>query len=223
MRNMIKNFLIITTLLTQLLVPSSAGEVKHYLAVYTMPGQTLMWEKVHPDLLVESSSYADLPVFLEVVRQQAGNRPIDLDLDMHGNDFGVALYADNNTPETCASVGYLCNQIDSHLDPNNVTVFLESCYSGRALHNTLDGNSRLAGKYYQDHPLMPVYPIYGVGARTVSCGNMIYLQYRAEVSVFYEDIRHWKNDDLPQEEDPDKSATTPWMIILLLSLWELVN
>jgi hypothetical protein len=218
--------LLLLLFLNLLLPPATAKEPKHFVAVYSMPHTAKLWSKFDKeiDLFFVSENFADFPVFLEIVRQKAGKRHIDLDLDMHGNDSGLAMFDGEthpNTPNSIASVGYICNKIDERLDPKRVTLLLESCYSGRALAYTLNKNSPWDGKFFEDHPARPKYPIYGIGAKSVSIGNLIYLQYRSGKQFVIEDIRRYEHDDLGEKiEDYKNSPYTFWLFLLFVTLYE---
>ena len=196
---------------------------RHFLAVYSMPNQwTEIWSCAKPDLYFESSDFKDFPVFLEVVKQKAGNQEIDLDLDMHGNEDGLALFQSHNTEDTECSFGYLLNEIDAHLNTKKVTVISEACYSGRAFYNTRSDNFKLYGKHYVDHPTMPKYKIYGIGALSVNCGNFIWLQYKTGTHVFFHDLREYKTEQSlgPMITDYENSPLTTYIFLLFLALHE---
>lgn len=218
MINKIISLLLALTFISTL--PADSSPRRHFLAVFVGKKQffKFAWERLHPDLmyLSETESFLDVPDFLTKAHKLAGKQDVDLDFDVHGEEWGLSTTRTPERDDQNASVGYLCNAIDKEFDPKHVTVFLEACYAGRAYANTIrDNNSTLSGSFYENHSGTPEYPIYGIGSGTPNFGNFIYCQYISGIKVSYEDLRRYETS--PVDERIDNEADP--RLLALFALW----
>lgn len=195
-------------------LPPVFGEDKPYLAVYCNPGFESEWQYTKPDLLWEAKDWEDFDEFLDTVKRRAGHRRIELDIDSHGDKTGLYLQYIKYNKETShieggsyrATFGYICNLIDTRLDPRKVTVYSEACYAAVAYVETIRSNAApyQFGGTIQDHPDVPIYPIYGE-SNIANWGNSIYLGHKYGVTSFFSDIRQYETKILPPMDENDQS------------------
>lgn len=170
------------------------GEERPYLAVLQNVCGEGPWKKFRPDLYKEARNWEDFERFLEEVSLKAGNREIILDLDIHGNDEGWIVIRkekfSTKSDVSFASTGYVFNRIDEVLGRRVKLVLLESCYSRVAIERTFR-----TPKFFENtreapyKGTKPEYPIYGIG-RTIGIDNLVFLQYRTNLRVSFEDLRN---------------------------------
>lgn len=179
-----------------------------YLAVFCNPGFNSEWVKYKPDLFFQASKWEDFENFLLIVKKRAGNRPVVIDIDSHGNDSGLWLeYKDiYGVPfSDGASVGYIAKKIqDSKIKQKRLKVLLEACFAGRAYKFTIRNNKNLSADYCNFEKI-PKYPIYGIGDSHPNFGNLIYLQYRYNFQTYFVDLRSYEYTNLKDKVDEKSS------------------
>ena len=203
---------------------------KPFLAVFCNPGFQSEWDKYNPDYLFVARDWNDFEPFVQEVKRQAGSRDIELDVDVHGEDYGLyleyrALHQGSFQRVSYRStVGYMVKSIDRYLSGNHPVVYLEACYSGRAYKNTIRRNPVFKGDgdISDNYRTIPRFPIYGVGSRTINYGNFIYLQKYYNTRVFFEDLRKYERMPLDTKETDMRSAINQvlrmsWVTLKMMS------
>lgn len=212
-------FLISLVLSLLLLIPS-VGAIdtnREFIAVFCNDTLEKPWYKQNPDLLYLAKSWSNLDDFLLLVREQAKNRPILIDIDCHGEDGGLYIQYDLDKDEFFterASVGFVLNRIESYIRKDKLTVLFEACYAGRAYKNTLKNNKfiTLYGDNYRGD--RPSYPVYGIGSSYKNISNFIFLQYKYKVRPYFVDLRRYQLESLGAK-DTNKDSKDHTLITYL--------
>lgn len=199
----IKSIILFLLFISTFIVSPASANYKisqEYVAVYCSPEFAWVWKnKYHPDLLWVSHGFDDFDDFCRETRRRAGERPIVLDLDVHGNDDGLYAYPEVNgsfkTSHT--TMGYIVNQLVYFLGDKHPVVLLEACYAGNAYQNTIRNNSRDELNY---NPLPP-FPIYGTGSGSVNWGTTVFIQYKYNLRLYFEDLRLYEQIPAKQHEE----------------------
>lgn len=196
-------FLALLLIILMLLVgqPVKTETQKPFLAVFTSKDFVNVWYRQKPDLLFQGKDFKQLDDFLALVKLKAGKRPILLDFDIHGNAFDGFLSIDDQGSDEC-STGYLIKRIDQILKHKKLTVFLEACHARITIERTLRSKLTLETPdlHIEGYEGYPKFPIYGVG-RTAGWDNVIYLQYKYNIRLFFEDERDFI-DKPAEKSDP---------------------
>lgn len=185
--------------------------------VAIIASQNLQWMlhqrvgKYHFDYEAAPLFWEDVPAHLEKIAKAAGSRPILLDFYVHGNDSGLYLegsrvrYFKLEETSDRASFGWVLQQVDKYLKDKPFTLLFESCYAGRAYHNTIRGD--LPGTPLDnvaDYKTIPPYPVWGMGDSFSGIGPMMYLQWKYNFRRWWIDLREFdslgKNKKIAPEE-----------------------
>lgn len=209
---MFKEFLCFLSSLIVLSVPNSADQDK-YLAVFCTTAsdkettETCIhdWDRFDPDKLVLAKEWSQLEPFLDLVAKEAGNKPIILDIECHGNDSSGLLSTDIDGSDI-ASLGWLLKKIDSKLHGKDLTMVLEACYPSQCMERSLKVLRHLEYKNIHldsfDDPI--TFPIYS-NLGNVNYNNLVYLQYHFNVRLYFQDLRD-KAGQLPEPADHSKKT-----------------
>jgi hypothetical protein len=182
-----------------LVTPMGAAEgEKPYLAVFCNPGMSHEWFKFHPDNLVVAFNWDGFDCFLKRTKEEAGERPIEIDIDCHGSDRAVIQYKTVQGLVTYeASMGFICNHIENIVGPNCI-VLCEFCYPGyvyKSLRGMLSFSPGAKTEAY--HGLVPPFPILINTPNRNSFINSVFLQYRTHTNIGIRDARRLTYLDPP--------------------------
>lgn len=210
---MIKRLIIGLMLCLQFMIgtPMQAmqGVPNYYVAVFTSKDLAWLWEdKYTPDYRHIPASWKEFPQFLENAKILAKGRPILLELDFHGSNdpkyFSILSKVDERgfPRYQHASMGYIVKNIVVHLKGQKFLVLLESCYAGTA-YTTIRGNNHIEGKDFMDnYPYTPYFPIYGTGDNFVNYDISMFMQFKHNIRLWFEDLRKY-------EKTPPRPAEPP--------------
>lgn len=210
---MFKNILVL--LLTLLVIsttkPVSSGE-QTFIAGYCNPGANKLtgWKEVKPNFIRTATDWEPFEAFLLEVKKKAGNRPIILDIDCHGDPLTgmaalqVMAYGNIDCTDE-ASIGYILNTIEKVFGkhPKHLQVTLELCHAQYCYNKSLKMKSTLETEDFHIQPYdhVPSYPVYGIscpsGDRTLSPAN--YNNYVLISLLTSKDYIH----DLREDADKD--------------------
>ena len=157
----------------------------------------------------------DFPAELKEIADKAGQRPIVLDLLVHGWSDGLYLFDTDVVPGMViqtsdrASMGWVLREIGDKLRGHEVTVLFESCFSGMAYHNTIRGAVK-QGPYdnISDYPIVPTFPVWGAGSNFSVVGPIMYIQWKYNFRRWFVDLRQYdslgpnKPVGVMEKEDP---------------------
>lgn len=211
-----------------LCLPAEARDF--YLAVFnTSEFPTSPWAAYHPDLFYPANSWKDFVPFLKRVKEEAGTKDIVLDIDVHGGDY-LSIWKLNKAKSQVkwneATMGWVVNRIEEELhqqilDEKLITIW-ECCYSMNTYRWTIRNNVRKPGVYAEDHPGIPMFPMYGNGDGVVNYGNFIFRQwFHGLTTPYFVDIREAETRPIQvmirDLNDPRNLAVKQyWMWTLLL-------
>ena len=188
-----------------------------YVAAFTSVEFEDQWSgSCEPDFKFVYHSWGDFPKFIEKAKEKAGNRPLVIDIDVHGDEDGFYVYSpcivtyesDDFPDETFiygyyekASMGYIYQVLESKLrHRKNTTVLIEACFAGNAYH-TIRGNKE-ESSYIKNYPYYPDIPIYCVGSGFANPDISMMLQTKYHINNYYKDIRDYEEEyPLPRETD----------------------
>lgn len=198
------NKLIISIALCLILFTPAWGwkEKKPYLAVYCCPGFEIFWPSIKPDNFCLAFDWSQFDDFLRKTKKEANGRPIEIDIDCHGNETGLVIsYDDGRTGLPVAkntSMGFIVNHIETILHGEKVTLLIECCYSGRVYKETIR-----ASKSGESCNHVPQFPIYGGSFNHMNLNNFIYIQYKTKCHRYFEDLRKYetKEGDMKMDEN----------------------
>jgi hypothetical protein len=195
---------------------ATQGVEEYYFAVYSSKDLLDVWliDKYYPDLLYQSDSWTNFGKFLTLARKCSKNKPLLIDLDVHGNDGGLALKAEDRKIKSLASFGYVITEIEKVLKGKKFVLLVESCYAGNAYKNTIRNNNPefLIGlkqgieAFMTDYKKVPYFPIYGTGSGYSNVGNTMFLQYRYRYRKYWVDLRVYENMPAAEHESEDDSG-----------------
>jgi len=177
-----------------------------YVAVFLNPGFEQEWNGVKPDLLFTAYEWGSFDQFLHIIKQQAGKRPIQIDIDCHGGRNGVYLQYRSKTNEgnmefasDQATMGYIVNHIADVFKKQKPILCLEICRSGSAYKNTIRDNdlSTFDAKADVENCLtVPEFPIYAIGGDGPNIGNQVYLRFLHNMPLT--DLRIYETAPCPE-------------------------
>lgn len=197
---MLKKFLVSAVLTLSLLSPAwavSVSENKPFLAIYSSndigeQGRFVHdWVKFNPDYFKRTGSWEGFNKFIDEVKEKAGDRPIVLDMQVHGWDDLIVYSSESDYTGEHASMGYVLNKIDRTLNTHKLTLLFESCYGGYVYHHSIR-NNKIKREYFEDFNAIPNFPIYGMSAHTSNYNNLIYMQYYYGIRPFFKDLREYE-------------------------------
>lgn len=166
----------------------------NYVAVFTSEEWSETWsDKYEPDMKYVYRSWDDLPVFIEMALKRSQGKTLVLDIDVHGNDHGLAL-EDRNNHYLRASVGYLYTCLEKKLRGKDCIVLLEACYPGNAYYKTIRGNKHEEGDHLDNYPNYPDIPVYCVGSGFSNIDKTMFLQFKHNFRLWWEDIRDYEGN-----------------------------
>lgn len=184
---------------------------KPYLAVFCNPGFEELWPGFNPDYLHVAFSWKEFDPFLKRVAREAKGRPIEIDIQthgnikkLHGNDMLNLSYDDIKNARTVSdlqTMGFIINHIESTLPRKDVTLILEICFSGNVYKNTIRGN--LQGENCNH---VPDFPVYGGTYNHMNLNNLAYIQYKTHVHRYLEDLRQYEVKNGPADVDADEES-----------------
>jgi len=186
-------------LLLSFLIPAQAVE-DQYIAVYSSPNLKQCWKNCKHKInkIWASDSWDDFDIFLGQIGKESNNRPIILDMCVHGNDRDGLLSKchddKDKSPNYFASVGMVLNHIEHELAGHRVTIIFETCYGSHCYRSTVRGNFPIHSTYYwiENHVQAPNYPIYGCGYSS-NWATLAFEEYfhslEGRTPVFLRDIR----------------------------------
>lgn len=183
-----------------------------------------LWDEYYPtDYILYSEEFEDLDVFLATVRRNAGNRPIVIDIECHGDPMDGLLHLESHEDgsDDAASMGYLVKKIDHYLGDKDVTVTLEACFSRFIMESSLDPAIEVETPLFHIAKFnKPIdFPIYGIGL-IPNYNNFIYAQYEAGIDFRIEDLRRYRHKPvepvhfLTDKEDADINEAYTILLIL---------
>lgn len=197
---------------------------KPFVAVFVTPEFEMLWHSewspamAHHEpnkIFAAKHGWTDFDKFCKDTVKEAKGRPIVLDLDVHGEDHGLAVKLgkpDEAHTWSITTVGYVMHTIEEDIGSDNLTVLLEACYSGNAYYYTIRGSS---------NPVLncediPPFPVYGVGSGFSNWGATVYLQYVYGSEGYFEDLRDYEliTPRIHEKEDPNNDD----MSVTLLKL-----
>lgn len=173
-----------------------------YLAVIADPSLYWMYGKVPKDFIYMAEDWDNFPEILRAIKKSSNGKKIVLNLMVHGENDGLYFQwitqreyneGSKNYHTDRASFGYVINNIERILG-NDVVVFVEACYSGRAYKNTIRNCKRYSPyDNVEDYNKIPIFPIYGIGSAAANAGPLSLLQYNGDISIpednLFEDLR----------------------------------
>lgn len=196
------------TLLNSSVTGFAAEPKRPFLAVWCTPYFDQFWVHLKPDYIQVAYDWDNFDSFLDDVAKKAGNRPIDLDIDVHGLEHLTLQYVDYRTEQWVskrATFGYLINHIEKHLRGRNVTLLVESCYGGHVYKHTIRNNKPEPGVKVEDCNHVPSFPVYGGTYGHMGMGNLVYLQYVSGFRYAFNDLRRWEKDPCESIDSDEES------------------
>ncbi len=184
----------------------------YFLAVFNTPeGYVTDWDIIKPDFKMCCNTWDDFPMFLRIVKQQAKNRPILIDVSVHGDDRTGLLWIDYDAfgqdMSYAASMGYVINQIERTFPKGQVkSLFLEACYSEIVMEKSLTTQNLIhynddsefsyheGGNQIEGTDTKIDFPVYGIGS-SVNYNNTVFLQYFYNVKAYFYDLRQFINNE----------------------------
>lgn len=189
--------------------PSFAQDSRRpFLAVFTSPDLLFVWPSYKPDILHVAFCWDNFDGFLEEICQKAGDRPIELDLEVHGHESLSIHYLDWNTGKEeakYASVGYVINHIEKKLAGKDYTLILESCYGGNTYVKSIRNNTT-ANKFFEDCDHIPLRPVWGSSYNHMNLNNCVYLQYKTGLRYAFVDLRKFEVEKGDRRLDTDQNS-----------------
>lgn len=172
---------------------------KEFIAVYSDPTFTKYWSFYKVDYLQEAKTWDDFPGFIKVVKEQAKNRPIVIDINVHGTREGLlSIYHNKNCihgrkdKSYLSTFGYVLKEISTIGEDKIKMVLFESCYGGYVYFKSREGykESYRGGNRYDSYSGIAPYPIYGVD-NCVNWNNAIFMQLASGDNVNFFDLRQF--------------------------------
>lgn len=203
-------------------------EKKPILAVFCNPDAVLIntWAHYKPDVFTVAFSWDQLDPFLKETKQRAAGRPIELDFEVHGEEYLSISYRNNITSRyevKHATMGYVLNHVEKILGKKNVTVLFESCYAGYVYKKSIRGNiiNPFLDIKAEDHKGIPSYPVYGGTYDHMNVNNFVFLQYRTNTRAYFCDLRYYEDHgggakDRNDNSEVHKNISLLWDILASL-------
>lgn len=216
-------FLAAVMLLTMGPIIAAEDKPKPYLAVFgSAELMDKFWEKYHPDLVMKTTQFEGIDVFLQTVAANAGKRDIVLDFECHGSPTTFMLYLEDRPDGSydMANMGWLIEKVNRYLGSRNPTVIMESCYSRcvyqRSLKSKFNHEEDDIHIYNWDKPV--TFKVMGIG-RTVNYNQFVYAQYYYGIYYRIEDLRLSTGKKLSPPlimttEEENKMKAVYWMLEL---------
>lgn len=223
---------IITILLSFLLLftqlPANSAEAKPFIAVFANPGTSKIagWDKVKPSLYYESTDWENLDAFLAMTKKEAGNRPLVIDIECHGDPTTGMLVlgwsAFGESMDDTASMGYVVSAIDKQFHKKkNLQVCFEACFSQICMEKTLINGAEIEHEDYHVKSFKDkiLFPCYGIGTMA-NWNNTVILEFLTGVRPYFVDLR----DFIGQHHEPvfdkelDKNTLFVFRILYLYSI-----
>jgi hypothetical protein len=163
-----------------------------FYAVWVNKGWEDIYQKYHPDLMETAHNFAEFDTFLDHVRVAAKNRPVILDLAIHGTREGLLALGTREQASFIATSGYIFNEIDEHL-PTLQELDLESCYGSIVTevgtHPALRHVDFDLGDKIDPWKRKPIpYPVYGV-TNVSNYVPFVFVSRRLELEFEVVDLR----------------------------------
>jgi len=198
--------LFLSLLLSVLLFLPAWGfrEQKPYLAVFCNPGYEIFWPSLNVDCLYLAMDWEHFDDFLRKVKKEAGGRPIELDIECHGDKALLLQYPDARTGEMVTkstTMGYVINHIERYLGRERVTLIMECCYAGSVYKTTIRQN-----KEGENCNHIPQFPVYGNSFNHMNLNNLVYIQYKTRCHRYFEDLRAFELKAGPKDMDRNENS-----------------
>lgn len=226
----IEALLLIGLSLFFLALPAQAENKNYFLAVFnTSEFPSSPWSPYHPDIFYPANSWKDFVPFLRKIKEQAGDRYIILDIDVHGGDY-LSIWkldkAKSKVQWNEATVGWVVNRIEEELGEQikeeKLLTIWECCYGMNTYRWTIRNNLRKPGVFVEDHAGVPEFPMLCVGDGVVNWGNFIFRQFYHNLTTpFLADMREAETKPIHvmirDLNDPrNQEVRQYWMWTLLL-------
>lgn len=197
---------------------AAADKVKGtYTAVFCSQEFDDCWDDMKVDNLFIPKAWKDLDVFLDTIVAESGDKPIVIDLQVHGWDDGLYIttgyekyaYTGMNNEHKImegTTFGKVINKITEKLGHRQLIVLCEACFAGSAYKNTIN-NPKYKPEYCS---AMPPYPVIGSGDNFSNWGNTVYCQYLYNCPINFEDLRMYEVVPVEphEKEDPNGYSVT---------------
>ena len=199
------------------------AEPEPFLAVYSSPDfDETDWHKYHPNIHYKNPSWRAFDEFLAQVAKEAGDRPITLDIQCHGDAENTGYFLKfgerNGHPvyKECTA-GYLFNHIEKYLGKKKLTVCCEACYGAGVYKKTIRGNkpaSVASDRLVENCDHVPPFPIFGMIETISSYNNFIFLQYYHHIRAVFVDYRQYEYVEKLRDHDGNEELSD-----LVKSVW----
>lgn len=197
-------------------IPVGSFQNRSFFAVFANPKWEHDLDKFNPDLIVVGKSWDSFPYFVQRIKDLAGDRPIVIDIMVHGEPEG-SLYLEDAVTDGYheSNPGYVLNQLSTI--PHIEKVYLEACYAGLTMETglTKDYKFNLQGDHVEKWKGKTIdYPIYGVHRCSNYVGLVLFQDYFNKRVEFY-DLRQFIGHT-PEEPD-DSLRRDLWALYCVLS------
>lgn len=182
------------------------------------------WQYIETDYNQPILNWSDLDDHLAKIKALAGNRPIILEMQVHGDDYliideSVKLPGGEIHLARKASMGFLVNHIEKNLPIDRLTVIMDTCFAPSVYKNTIRNNNYQFGTFTENCYHVPTFPIYGINQNIISWNNVVFLQYLFGVPANFTDLRKYeqaptgtKNTNSNSKEC--KTLLTIWYVLI---------
>lgn len=230
---MLKKILVLLVLTLAILTNTSRAfsqEPAMFLAVLRSPDRgTVFYDKGKPyfgdwlaiktDYNAELNKWSDLDDHLKKIKEQAGDKTVLLEMQVHGDQYLSVVVqrkfkAGTITYTSDASMGYLINHAESILGSNQI-IILDTCYAPDIYFKTIRKNTYIFGKFIENCDHIPKVPIYSIRSNCTSWNNVVFLEYIYNCLVDFTDLREFEEHPPEPRQEGSKSVSSQ----VLKKLW----